>query len=265
MHGMTISRMGSAVLLVVVTAACGIVPGLGGSPDLAGRDFVSTSVTVGGVDFALVEGTQIRIGFSDEGMMTANAGCNHFGAMYRIDGGVLAITEGAMTEMACQPELEEQDQWLFAFLGSQPLISTEGDELVLEDDETIITLLDREVADPDLPLVGPVWTVTALVSGDAVSSVPEGVTATIVFTEDGLVMVNTGCNSGNGAADIRQVTIRFGDIALTRMACEGAPAQMEAAILRILRADVVGYTVDASMLELSIAGYGLQLTGSALL
>ena len=94
---------------------------------------------------------------------------------------------------------------------------------------------------------------------------PEGVTATIVFTEDGLVMVNTGCNSGNGAADIRQVTIRFGDIALTRMACEGAPAQMEAAILRILRADVVGYTVDASMLELSIAGYGLQLSGSALL
>lgn len=257
--------MGSAALLVGLTAACGLVPGLGGNLDLAGRAFVSTSVTVGGVDFALVDGTQIRIGFSDDGMMTANAGCNHFGAPYRIDGGVLVITDGAVTEMACQLELAEQDEWVFALLGSQPLISLDGDELVLQDDQTIITLLDREVVEPDLPLVGPVWTVTALINGDAVTSVPEGVTATIVFTEDGLVMVNTGCNSGNGSVDIRQVTIRFGDLALTRMACEGAAAQMEAAMLRVLRADVVGYTVDASTLELSIAGYGLQLTGSALL
>ena len=262
---MTFSRIGPGALLVVLTAACGFVPGLGGNPDVVGRDFISTSVTVGGVDFPLVDGTQIRLGFSDDGMMTANVGCNHFGAMYRIEGGVLAITDGAMTEMACEQDLAEQDEWLFAFLGSQPLISEDGEQLVLEDDDTIITLLDREVAEPDLPLVGPVWTVTALITGDAVSSAPEGVVATIVFTDDGLVMLNTGCNSGSGAADIREVTIRFGDIALTRMACEGAPAQMETAILRILTADVVGYTVDASTLELSIAGYGLQLTGSALL
>jgi heat shock protein HslJ len=262
---MTISRMGSAALLVVLAAGCGLVPGLGGDPDLTGRDFVSTSVTVGGADFPLVDGTQIRLGFSDDTMMSANAGCNHFSARYRIEGGVLAITDGAMTEMACEQELAEQDEWLFAFLSSQPLISQEGDQLVLEDDGTVITLLDREVAEPDLPLVGPVWTVTALITGDSVASVPDGITATIVFTDDGLVMVNTGCNSGSGAADIREVTIRFGDLALTRMACEGAAAQMEAAMLRILTADVVRYTVDASALELSIAGYGLQLSGSALL
>ena len=85
---MTIARMGSAALLVVLAAACGLVPGLDGDPDVAGRDFVSTSVTVGGVDFPLVDGTQIRLGFSDDAMMTANAGCNHFGARYRVDGGV---------------------------------------------------------------------------------------------------------------------------------------------------------------------------------
>jgi heat shock protein HslJ len=257
--------MGSAALVVTLTAACGLVPGLGGDPVLAGREFVSTSVTVGGADFALVDGTVIRLGFSDDGMMRANAGCNEFSARYRADGGVLAITDGAMTEMACEPELDEQDEWLFAFLGSQPRISQDGDQLVLEDDDTVVSLVDREVAEPDLPLVGPVWTVTAIITGDAVASAPEGVTATIVFTDDGLVMVNTGCNSGSGAADVREVTIRFGDLALTRVACEGAAAQMEAAMLRVLGTDVVAYTVDASTLELSIAGYGLQLTGSALL
>jgi heat shock protein HslJ len=166
--------------------------------------------------------------------------------------------------MGCEPELMAQDDWFFAFLGSQPLIRLDGDELQLEDGDTIITLLDREVADPDLPLIGPVWTVTAIIEGDAVASVPAEVVATMVFTDDSLVMVNTGCNSGNGGVDILADTIRFGDIALTRMACEGAAADMEQAMLTVMSADVVRYEVDASTLELSIAGFGLQLTGSAL-
>lgn len=260
MHGMTIARLGPAALLVMLAAGCNLLPG-GGSPDLSGREFLSTSVTVGGLAQPLVDGTRIRLAFDEERMLAAHAGCNHFGAMYRIDGGVLEITGGAMTEMGCDPALADQDEWLFAFLGSQPLVRASGDELVLEEGETVITLLDREVADPDLPLVGPVWTVSAILSGDAVSSVPQDVLATMVFTDDQLVMVNTGCNTGSGGAEVRADTIRFGDIALTRVACEGAAAEMEEAMLTVLSADVVRYEVDASVLELSIAGYGLQLTG----
>jgi heat shock protein HslJ len=260
---MTIARIAQAALVAALLAACNLLPG-GGAPDVAGRSFLSTDVTVGGVDQPLVDGTRIRLSFDDAGMLAAHAGCNHFGAVYRIDGGVLAITDGAMTEMGCEPELMAQDDWFFAFLGSQPLIRLDGDELQLEDGDTIITLLDREVADPDLPLIGPVWTVTAIIEGDAVASVPAEVVATMVFTDDSLVMVNTGCNSGNGGVDILADTIRFGDIALTRMACEGAAADMEQAMLTVMSADVVRYEVDASTLELSIAGFGLQLTGSAL-
>lgn len=261
---MTISRFGLAALSVMLAAGCNLLPG-SGSPDVSGREFLSTSVTVGGLAQPLVDGTRIRIAFDEDGMLAAHAGCNHFGAMYRIDGGVLGITGGAMTEMGCDPALSEQDAWLFAFLGSQPQVRLSGDELVLEEGETVITLLDRELAEPDLPLIGPVWTVSAIISGDAVSSVPQDVIATLVFTDDQLVMVNTGCNTGSGGAEILAETIRFGDIALTRMACEGSAAQMEQAILTVLSADVVRYEVDASVLELSIAGYGLQLTGSALL
>jgi hypothetical protein len=47
------------------------------------------------------------------------------------------------------------------------------------------------------------------------------------------------------------------------MACEGGAAEMEEAMLTVLSADVVRYEVDATVLELSIAGYGLQLAGSA--
>ncbi len=128
MHRVTISRIASAALLVAM-AGCDLLPGGGGNPDVAGRDFLSTSVTVDGVDDPLVAGTRIRLGFSNDGMMTASAGCNQFAAMYRIDGGVLAVTDGAMTEMGCEPALAEQDDWLFAFLGSQPLIRQDGDQL----------------------------------------------------------------------------------------------------------------------------------------
>jgi heat shock protein HslJ len=258
--------MGSAALLVAVITGCSLLPGMGSSPEVAGHVYLSTSVSVDGIAQPLVEGTQLRISFSTDGMLTASAGCNTFGAMYRIDGGVLAISDGAMTEIGCDPALAAQDDWLFAFLGSQPLISLDGYELVLEDDATVITLLDREVAEPDLPLIGPVWVVTGLVDGDAVSSIPEGVVASIVFTEDGLAMVNAGCNSGSGAAEIRTgtETILFGEIALTRVACQPPASDVETAVLRILNADVVRYAIDATALDLSIAGYGLQLSGAAL-
>lgn len=263
MHTMTFARIAPMALVVALVTACSLLPG-SGTPEVAGREFLSTSVTVGGVEEPLVAGTQIRLGFGEDDMLAAHAGCNHFGARYRIDGGVLAITGGAMTEMGCEPALMEQDEWLFAFLGAQPLIRLSGDELVLEEGDTVITLLDREIADPDLPLVGPVWTVTAVIEGDAVASVPEDVQATLMFTEDGLVMVTTGCNSGSGGVEIRSTTILFGDIAMTRMACSGPAGEMEQAMLTILSADVVRYEVDASVLDLSIAGFGLQLTGSPL-
>jgi heat shock protein HslJ len=258
---MTISRIGSAALLVVMAAGCSLLPG-GGSPEVAGREFLSTSVMVGGVDHPLVNGTHIRIGFSTDDMLAANAGCNHFGARYRLDSGVLVLTAGAMTEMGCEPALAAQDEWLFALLGAQPLVALDGDELVLQEADTVITLLDREVADPDLPLIGPVWTVTSVLSGDVASSLPEDVTATLVFTEEGLVMVDTGCNSGSGAAAVLADTIRFGDIALTRIACEGPVADLERTILAILSADVVRYQIDARSLELSIGDLGLQLSGA---
>lgn len=256
---MTFARIAPAALILV--AACSVLP-IGGSLPVAGREFLSTSVMVRGVNRPLVGDTRIRIGFTDDGMISASAGCNLFGGAYRIDGGVLVVTGGATTEMGCQPALQAQDDWLFALLGAQPTLTLTGDELILEEGDTIITLLDREVADPDLSLVGPTWTVTSIIAGDAVSSVPEGVVATFIFTEGGLVVVNTGCNSGSGAVAVQSNTLRFGAIALTERACEGPAGDMERAVLMVLHSDVVRFQIEARSLELTIGDYGLQLAGS---
>lgn len=256
--GMTISRIALPALLLV--AGCNALP-FGGAPEVAGREFLSTSVTVGGVDRPLVGETRIRIGFGEDDI-SASAGCNSFGATYRIDGGVLAISDGATTEMGCELALMNQDTWLFAFLGAQPTVALAGDELVLEEGDAVIALLDRDVADPDLPLIGPTWTVTSVIDGGGVKTVPEGVVATLAFTEEGLVLVSTGCNSGSGAYQVVSDTIRFGGIALTEMACEGAAGEMESAVLMVLEADVVRYEIDAQSMTLSIGDHGLQLAGN---
>lgn len=253
---MTISRIAFSVLLVV---GCSPLP-IGGTPAVDGRTFLSTSVTEGGSGRPLVENTRIRIAFSD-GRMMASAGCNTMGATYRIEGEVLVTTDGAVTEIGCDPERHAQDEWLFGLIGAQPVLRLSEDRLIIEEGETVITLLDREIADPDLPLIGPTWTVAAIVTDDTVSSVPDEVMATLVFTTDGGILVNTGCNRGGGKVTVGANTLRFTQIAMTLRACGSPAGDVESAVLMVLGADVVAYAIEARMLEMTVGDHGLQLMG----
>ena len=258
---MTISRIGPVALLVSIgIVGCSLIPG-GGTPDLDGREFLSTSIAVDGMNRDLVAGTVIRLGFAD-GHLSAIAGCNTFGATYRVEGDALAVTEASTTEMGCEADHQAQDEWLFALLADQPAITVDGDELVLSQGSTTIAFLDRAVAEPDLPLIGPTWTVTMILTGDAAASVPEGVLATLVFAESGDLFVNTGCNTGSGTVEVLDTTLRPGDVALSRVACAPPASDVERAMIEVLSADVVRYEIDAGQLTLSIGDHGLKLAGS---
>ena len=166
-----------------------------------------------------------------------------------------------MTEMGCDEARHAQDDWLIEFLGSRPTITQSGSELQLSTDGTVITLQDAEVADPDLPLTGTTWTVDSIVTGEAVSSVPDGAEATFTFTDDGRVEVNTGCNQGSGRFEVTNGTLRFVDVAVTEMACQGPGGQLEAAVLPLLGADGLSWAIDARMLTLMAGNQGLTLRG----
>jgi heat shock protein HslJ len=227
------------------------------------RDFLSVSVVVDGQPRALVPNTVIRIGFRD-GRISASAGCNSFGGAYRIDGDRLIIDGGSMTEMGCDAPRHGQDDWLFGLLEADPQIALDGDNLVLTaaDGNTVITLLDREVAEPDLPLEGATWTLTSIVTGDVASSVPAGVVATITFNADGSVAINPGCNSVGGRYAIDGDTIAFTDLITTDMACQGPAGDVEAAVMSILTADPISLGVQSNSLTLAALGNGLVLTGT---
>lgn len=226
---------------------------------IEGRDFNSVGVRDGDPDRQLVPGTTIRLGFRD-GRISVNAGCNTMGGTYRLDGAQLIISNGAVTEIGCDQDLQAQDEWLFAFLGSNPTIALNGNDLVLTSGATVITMLDREVADPDQPLTGRVWALNSVISGESVSSVPTGVTATIKFNDDGSVEIHPGCNSGGGQFTVGEGVLRFSNLVTTKMACGGDGGSVEASVLAVLSADQVTYEIDAGVLTLQAGDQGLGFT-----
>lgn len=233
----------AAALSSILTACAGATPA---PPTLAGRTFLST-----GVDGrALVAGSRIQLRFADGADLGASAGCNTIGGTYRLDGNVLVVTAGGMTEMGCDPERHQQDDWLAAFLSSRPTFSLDGNDLTLGSGGTTIRLLDREVAEPDLPIAGPVWTLDSIISGDAVSSVPGGVVATLTVHPDGTVELSPGCNGGSSTITTQGDQLRFGPILTTKMACQGPAGDVERTVLGVLGGGPLTFSIDASVLTL---------------
>jgi len=254
----------AAVLLALVVTGCSTgadpSPSDGDDPGtIDGRTFLSSDLTQDGEPRPLVAGTQVRLAFAD-GQVTVNAGCNTIGGTYRVEDGQLLFEGGSMTEMGCDPALHDQDEWVGEFLGSDPELGLNGADLTLSAGGVVMTLVDREVADPDRPLTGTTWTVTSLITGDAVSTVPDGAVATLEFADDGTVLVHTGCNSGSGRFEVSGSTLRFVDVAVTEMACDGPGGELEAIVLPMLGAGEIEFAIEAGALTLMAGDGGLGLT-----
>lgn len=248
------------LLLMAIGAGCSATAA---PPQLTDRAFLSVAVTDRGAARALVAGTRIRLDFraTDLG---ASAGCNSIGGTWSVQGGKLVFEGGGMTEMGCDPERHAQDDWLADFLSSGPAIQLVGDELVLTSGATVLRLADRRVVDPDRALVGPTWVVVSLIGpggdGGAVSSLPEGVVASLRFHDGGVVDVASGCNQGSGRWALDGTGLRFSDLVTTEMACVGDRGAVEAAVFTVLGAGFVEADIEADQLTLQApAAQGLQL------
>jgi heat shock protein HslJ len=251
--------MASALLVGACTRSAGAsAPPVGTDPPgttaragLEGRTFLATEA----FGRVLVPESHVRLSFKD-GQIGASGGCNSMGGPYAVEGGRLVVRQLAMTEMACGAALMDQDAWLASLLDGAA-IRLEGDTLTLAKPAAGLTLVDREVADPDRPLVGTRWVVDGLVEGDAVASVPAGVVAALTFSA-GRVDVEAGCNRGGGAVSVTDATLTFGPIALTKMACEGSAMEVERLVSEVL-SGAVGYTIEAGTLTLDAGAVGLTL------
>lgn len=223
--------------------------------DLDGRSFVSSEVT----GHELAAGSEIQLSF-DADTMSASAGCNTLAGSFDVDDGDLAAGPFAMTQMACDQPLMEQDTWLSEFLASTPGVSLVGSTLTLTGDDATVVFEERQPAE----IAGTTWVVTGIVEGDAVSTVPADSEATLVFA-DGVVEIDTGCNVGGGDAAVTETSIEFGPLAMTLRACPEL-GDFETSLLAVLDGEVA-YEITGDTLSLRTstddgAEIGLDLTAS---
>jgi heat shock protein HslJ len=228
--------------------------------DLDGRTFLSQSATDGGEPKTFVAGTQVTLRFADGGV-SGSAGCNTMGADYTLDGDVLRLGDLSMTEMACDEDRMAQDEWLADLLMGAPTVALDGDTLTITGASASLELLDREVADPDRPLVGTDWTADTLLDGDAASSIAEGVVVELRFGEDGLVTIAAGCNGGSAPYEVDGSTITFGDAVLTLKACSEPEASVESHVLSVLDGEAE-FEIEADRLTITNGDVGLGLLAS---
>ena len=92
---------------------------------------------------ALVDGTEVSLTFED-GNLSVQAGCNNTNGGYTITDGRLEVSTLAQTQMACQDDLQSQDQWLAAFLEAGPTVTLDIDELTLASDDITMVAVESD-------------------------------------------------------------------------------------------------------------------------
>ena len=231
---------------------------------LDGTTYLSQSAT----GITLAPGAVLRLSF-ENGRIAVGGGCNGMGGDVTFEGDTMTVGPMIMTQMACEQPLMDQDSAVQAFLTAGTTVSVDGDTITItgtfDGADASITLLDREVADPDRPLADTAWTVTGVISSDAISSGWGSAVATLTIV-DGQAQVNTGCNRGMASVTVDEAagTISFGPLALTKMMCDDDAMRLEQEVSRVLTGTAT-YTIEAGSLTLMNGTDGLQFTDSTLL
>ena len=219
-------------MLAGLAAGCG--GSSGGDPaDIENKPWQLTSAT----GLTVPDGVVASAAFSN-GNVFGTAGCNTYRASYTLDGDSLEIGEPAGTLIGCPPPVDEFERAYLDALGQIASWELDGEELVLSDADGN-ELLRYEVAS----ITGN-WTVTAVNTGDAVSSTILGTELTAVFGDEGSLTGSAGCNNY-----MTSYTADAGDIQIeppgsTRKLCaepEGIMEQESAYLAALEAAETYGF------------------------
>ncbi|MDV2481993.1 META domain-containing protein [Methanoculleus sp. Wushi-C6] len=228
------------------------------TPDLplAGTDWVLDGYSTGGdAVSSVIAGTTITATFSPDGNVTGNAGCNHYGGNYLLDGTNLSVSSVYSTLMYCEEPAGtmEQEARYLGHLANVSSYRVEGDRLTLTDAAGIDLLFFVQAEEvPAAPLTGTGWTLESYsTDGVSASSVIAGTAITAAFSDDGNVTGSAGCNRYGAGYLLDGANLTVEPPISTKMHCgepEGVMEQ-ENRYLSLLES-VTGYRIDGDRLDL---------------
>ncbi|HOI57455.1 MULTISPECIES: META domain-containing protein [unclassified Methanoculleus] len=227
------------------------------TPDLpfTGTDWVLEAYSTGGdAVSSVLAGTTITANFAD-GNVTGNAGCNHYGGQYSLDGATLSVSSVYSTLMYCEtPGVMEQEGRFMGLLANVSSYRVEGDRLILTDTEGTDVLFFVQAPEvPPAPLTGTGWTLESYsLNGEAISSVIAGTTITAEFSPDGNVTGNAGCNSYGAGYVLDGANLTIEPPISTKMYCNEPEGVMEQENTYLnLLSSVSSYRVEGNRLSLA--------------
>jgi heat shock protein HslJ len=209
---------------------------------LVERTFVAKEILRNGIAEPLLTGTMFEVRFGEDGVFYAFGGCNSIRFPIVMDENALFVETIDIYMVSCGEYLDAQVEMFIAFLESDPVVTTDGDRLILDGhpgvDEVRIEFVDAATVSPNLILEGTRWEVDQYLIDDIVVSDGWTTTATVAFQEDGVVAFHTGCNSGTGTYQVDGDQVRFSDVTRTEEACPTPQDEIqESVVLSILTCD----------------------------
>jgi heat shock protein HslJ len=169
------------------------------------------------------------------------AACNQYGGKLAISGTTIKISELFQTEMAC---LDGGDVMTSeaVYLAALPRVATaarDGDSLVLSGPQVELhfTLVPPV---PNADLVGPLWTLDSLISGQVASSVIGA--PTLQLNANGTLAASTGCRDLTGHYAVSGNTVQVTLDPYDMIACADPLGAQDTHALKVIGA-ADGFTV----------------------
>jgi heat shock protein HslJ len=218
---------------------------------IEGRSFLLSSAE----GYAPIAGTRLRLGFSP-GQLSFNAGCNSYSGPYSVCAGKLCVSELQGTTIGCDLDLQRQDEWFSSFFGAAPEFSIAGAALTLQGAGATLELLDRELADPDRPLTGRVWSIDTFIQGAVASSSLLASPPTLEFGTDGTLQVFDSCNGGSVDYTRNGQTLTLSSVRFSEAGCTGTRAT-EDGVHAVIAQGELSFEINANRLTLTRGSSGL--------
>ena len=243
------------IVPMLVVAGCTGNPPLSNSPELDGTTWVLTGYLSDSRIVSPVSGTTITLEFGKENNLGGSAGCNHYFARYALKGTKITIGQAGSTEMYCvTPGVMEQESAYLSLLQKAVSVTAGNETLTFADTAgTTILAFAKEVPPAPVPLAGTNWTLDALYTGDAVSSVISGTTITALFDKDWRIGGNAGCNHYFGSYTLNGSSLAISNIGSTKMHCTGDGIMQQESTYLASLGKVAGFTITGDRLTLADA------------
>jgi heat shock protein HslJ len=240
----------TSTLAVSLLVACGEPADVGGTTQASIEGaWELISGTANGVPVPQEPGYPITLTF-EAAEMGGTAACNGYGGSYQADGGNITFEAISITEMGCDGGVMESEA---AYMAALLVI----DQYQVEDGVLTLTGPGAELSYTLLPpvptseLVGTVWILDGLITGDAVSSV-SGDEATLELFTDGSLIGSTGCRTLNGRYVISGASVNFNEFG-AEGDCPGDLAGQDSHVVTVL-GDGFRVEIDGNRLTVTSAG-----------